>query len=555
MLGLVIGVAFLARSLKQPLLVSYLVAGILAGPLFFNLINSNLDFFDVFAEFGVVLLLFLVGLSLNINYLKKIGKVAVVTGVGQVVFTSTLGFLIIYALGFSFWSSLFIAISITFSSTIIITKLLSEKRDERSVYGRYTIGLMLVQDIIAIAIMVLLPALQFGDSLAIELGLLIVKTLFFFSILFLVTRFLLPKVLSRAAESGEFLLIFTLAWCFAVAGASEWAGISLEVGAIVAGLTLAASKYQTEISSRVRPLRDFFIALFFIILGSEMRVESIQSIWFPGLLISLFILIGNPLILYFLYRRMRFTRRNSFLAGLTAAQVSEFGFVFLYVSRDTGIIDGNELSIFTLVALITISASSYLITYNYWIYKKIKPVFHIFFKRDKIKAPQEAKEHYDVLVFGYHRLGWKVCDALKEMGVDFAVVDFDPVVIDRLKKRGLPYLFGDASDVEFLDDILSQQVKMVISTLPNAEDQMVLLRHLRKFSKRTVFIGNLSHTRFLSELYTYGADYVMVPHLMGGSWIAEVLKRRKWTRASFKELTKDQKNEIKPLTELLNGKR
>lgn len=436
MLGLVIGVAFLARSLKQPLLVSYLVAGILAGPLFFNLINSNLDFFDVFAEFGVVLLLFLVGLSLNINYLKKIGKVAVVTGVGQVVFTSTLGFLIIYALGFSFWSSLFIAISITFSSTIIITKLLSEKRDERSVYGRYTIGLMLVQDIIAIAIMVLLPALQFGDSLAIELGLLIVKTLFFFSILFLVTRFLLPKVLSRAAESGEFLLIFTLAWCFAVAGASEWAGISLEVGAIVAGLTLAASKYQTEISSRVRPLRDFFIALFFIILGSEMRVESIQSIWFPGLLISLFILIGNPLILYFLYRRMRFTRRNSFLAGLTAAQVSEFGFVFLYVSRDTGIIDGNELSIFTLVALITISASSYLITYNYWIYKKIKPVFHIFFKRDKIKAPQEAKEHYDVLVFGYHRLGWKVCDALKEMGVDFAVVDFDPVVIDRLKKEG-----------------------------------------------------------------------------------------------------------------------
>src|SRR6056297_3115275 len=283
-LVIAIGIAFLVRALRQPLIISYILTGIVCGPIFLNLINSEQDFFNIFAKFGVILLLFLVGLSLNINYLRRIGKTALVAGIGQVIFTSLVGFFIFLSLGFSTWSSIFLAISITFSSTIIITKLLSDKKEIRSVYGRYTIGLMLVQDIIAILIMIFLPALGLGESLLPSLGLLLLKSLIFLAGVYLLTRIILPVLLDKVAESGEFLLIFTLGWCFAIVGVAEWAGLSLEVGAIIAGLALAASEYRTEIVSRIKPLRDFFIALFFIILGSEMNLANIQATWLPSLI-------------------------------------------------------------------------------------------------------------------------------------------------------------------------------------------------------------------------------------------------------------------------------
>ncbi|MFO7807399.1 MAG: cation:proton antiporter [Candidatus Moraniibacteriota bacterium] len=545
-LSLVIGVALLMKALRQPMIIAYLLTGVICGPVFLNLINSSQDFFDVFADFGVILLLFLVGLSLNMSYLKKIGKVAVVTGIGQVVFTSLFGLLILLAFGFSFLSALFVAISITFSSTIIITKLLSDKGDEKSVYGRYTIGLMLVQDVVAIGLMIFLPALALGDSLINAVALILIKSILLFLGVYLITKFILPLVLDKAAESGEFLLLFSLAWCFAVAGASHWAGLSLEVGAIIAGLSLAASNYRTEISSRIKPLRDFFIALFFIILGSEMQIESVKGVLWPSVWISMFILIGNPLILYVLYRTMRFTRKNSFLAGLTAAQVSEFGFVFLFVSRDLGFVGKEELSMFTIVALITIFVSSYLITYNYQLFRKIKPWLDKIGKEKRV-IQKDDKKCYDVIVFGYHRLGWQICRALQELEVSFAVVDFDPIAIHKLKKKRVPCFFGDAFEQDFLQEMPLNQAKLVISTLPNAEEQVALSKELRKSNKRAIFIGNLSHTAFLEDLYEAGADYVMVPHLIGGRWMAQVLKGQKWTRQAFKKLRNKQKKDLKPI--------
>lgn len=542
-LSIAIGVAFLVRALRQPLIISYILTGIICGPLLFNLINSGQEFFDLFAEFGVILLLFIVGLGLNINYLKKIGRVALVTGIGQVIFTSFFGYLILFSLGFSSWSALFLAISITFSSTIIITKLLSDKKEMNSVYGRYTIGLMLVQDVIAIGIMIFLPAFHSGGSLLVAVGLLLLKSAVFLLAVYFITRLLLPVFLDKVAESGEFLLIFTLAWCFAVSGVAEWAGLSLEVGAIIAGLSLAASEYQTEIVSRIRPLRDFFIALFFIILGSEMSIGGVQAVMGPSFVIALFVLIGNPLILYFLYRRMKFTRRNSFLAGLTAAQVSEFGFVFLFVSSEMGFVGQNEISAFTLVALITIFISSYLITYNYAIFRKFEPILKKFGKDERV--PESKKnQKYDVLIVGYHRLGWKICETLKELGISFAVIDFNPEAIQKLRHRKIPHFFGDVTESEFLSEVGIDQAKIVISTIPGAEDQLALIKELRKNTSKTLFVGNLSHTKFLDELYEAGADYVIVPHLLGGQWMAELLKGEKWNRHTFRKLRNSQKKEM-----------
>lgn len=542
-LGIAIGIAFLVQLLRQPMIISYIITGIVCGPLFLNLINSNWDFFNTFAEFGVILLLFLVGLSLNVGFLKRIGKVALVTGVGQVIFTSLIGLAILLLLDFNLNAAVFLAISITFSSTIIIIKLLSDKRELRTLYGRYTMGLMLVQDIIAIGIMIILPVLDNRNTFLLSLLVLLIKVGVVLSGVYLLARLVLPFILERAARSGEFLLIFTLGWCFAISGLAEWAGISLEVGAIIAGLSLGSSIYQTEISSRIKPLRDFFIALFFIILGSEMTIRGFSLAIKPSIILSIFVLIGNPFILYFLYRRMKFTRKNSFLAGLTAAQVSEFGFVLLFVAQKMGYITGEVVSVFTLVALITIFVSSYLITYNGQIYNFFLPIFR-WFGKDKYKCPTEHSVKYDVLVFGYHRLGWKICESLKRKKVSFAVVDFDPMVVHKLTERGIPCFFGDATDVEFLCDIPLLQAKMIISTFPKAEDQLTLIKHVKHHNKKIIVIGNLAHIKFLDEMYDAGADYVMMPHHLAGQLMAETLFDNKWTKTTFKKLRKHQKDSL-----------
>ncbi len=543
-LSIAIAISFAVQLLRQPMIISYIITGIVCGPLFLNLINSSQEFFNIFSEMGVILLLFLVGLSLNINYLKKIGKVAVVTGLGQVIFTSFFGFFILQFLGFSLSSSFYLAISITFSSTIIIIKLLSDKRDLRTVYGRYTIGLMLVQDIIAIGLMIILPIFGTGGDIWAPLGVLVLKSVAMMVGVYLLAKIILPVFLEQAVKTAEFLLIFTLAWCFAIAGLGEWAGISLEVGAIIAGLALGSSVYMEEISSRIKPLRDFFIALFFIILGSEMTISGFQSAVLPSIVLSLFVLIGNPFILYFLYRRMKFTRRNSFLAGVTAAQVSEFGFVLLFVVSKMGFVNSQEISVFTIVALVTIFISSYLIKYNNQVYKFFLPVFNIF-GHDKYRCPAEHNVKYDVILFGFHRLGWRICEGLEKMNISYAVVDCDPEVVEDLRKKNVPHFFGDATDVEFLCQLPLSQAKMIISTFPDAENQITLIKQARTLSNRLIIIGNLSFARYLNQMYEAGADYVMLPHQISGQWLASTIKSKPWTRTTFKKFSKEQKKDMK----------
>lgn len=552
-LGIAIAIAFLVQLLRQPLIISYIMTGIIAGPMVLNLVNNSWTFFKVFSEFGVILLLFLVGLSLNVNYLRKIGKVAAITGIGQVAITSLIGFLLLTVMGFGQTSAIYLAIAITFSSTIIIVKFLADKRETGTVYGRHTIGLMLVQDIIAIGIMIVLPAIQTGGSVAPALMMILVKCVVLLVSVVFLSKFLLPFVIDRIARSPEFLLIFTLAWCFAIAGFGEWVGVGLEIGAIIAGLSLGSSVYSTEISSRIKPLRDFFIALFFIILGSQMSLADFSVTVWPGLALSLFVLTVNPLILYTLYRLLKFTRKSSFMAGLTAAQVSEFGFVFLLVAMRGGGLDANVISIFTIVALVTIFVSSYLITYNHQVYAFFRPWFRLF-GADKHKSQQETDDVFDVIVFGYHRLGWKICEALAEMGVPFAVVDFNPAAARKLEERNIPHFFGDATEVDFLCDLPLDKAKMVISTMPQADDQLALIKHIRLVNGQAIVIANLAHMQFLDELYRVGADYIMMPHLLSGMWLADVLKDHNWSREKFRKLTEAQRLELKLRFTLGEGK-
>lgn len=544
LLAIAVAVAFAVRLLRQPLLVAYLIAGVVAGPFLLNFVDRNAATPGAFAEFGVVLLLFVIGLNLNVDHLRSVGPTAVITGLGQLLFTAGVGYLILLPFSLTLIDRIYLAVAITFSSTIIIVKLLTDKRDAETVYGRHTIGLMIVQDIIAIILLVLLSTVGTGTSVGPALGMLLGKGILATALIVLLTRRVLPRLLDRVATSGEHLFLFTIAWCFAVASLLKWIGFTIEVGAIVAGLSLGSSRYQAEIASRIRPLRDFFLVLFFIILGSELQLAGLNTVAAIGGVLAVFILIGNPLILYLLFRLRHFTRRNSFLAGVTAAQVSEFGFVLLLTGDRLGHVSAALLPTFTFTALVTIIASTYLITYNDELYRVVRPLLAVF-GPDRAQQRERPVERYDVWVIGYHRIGWKVCEALQAAKIHFAVIDYNPAAIRKLESYGVPAFFGDASDVEFLESLPIEAATLVVSTIPNTDDQQVLLEHLRGRRSKARVIVTANYVSDVDGLYATGADFVMMPHLLGGVWIADVLQSKPWTAATFASLRKEQREELR----------
>lgn len=521
LLAITVSLAFIVRFFKQPLLAAYMLAGIVCGPLLFNLLHEQQDLYQAFSNFGVVLLLFIVGLELNFSYLKKIGKTSVVIGLLQFLFNFTLILLVINFFDLSVVSKIFLALVSSFSSTIVIMKLLSDKQDEESVYGRHTIGLLLIQDIISITVLIILGFSAKNSGLAFD-WLSLAKIVAVFSLIFLFTKYLLSTTLDYIASSGEFLFLFTVAWCFSIASLMVWSGFSLEIGAVVAGLTLSSSKYQPEIASRIKPLRDFFIVLFFVILGSLADFSNVSGVIIPAVILALAVIIIKPLLLFIIFRVFKFTRRNSFLSALASTPLSEFGFIILFVLISAGYLSGLELSIFTVAAIITIFASSYLISYGYQLYNLLIPFFNLF-GFDKHVQQEDVKEKFEAVIFGYHRTGWKIGHALKKIGIKFAAVDFNPDNISRLVLRNIKIFFGDASDIEFLKELPLEKTKIIISTIPSPEDQLVLLDFVRSRKLKVIVICTLYNKKYLDKLYEAGADYVILPHLLGGMWMAELI--------------------------------
>ncbi|MDD2680955.1 MAG: cation:proton antiporter [Patescibacteria group bacterium] len=544
LLAITVSVAFFVRLAKQPLLVAYIVAGIIGGPLLLNILPADEPMYHAFASFGVVLLLFIIGLDLNFSYLKKIGKESLLVGSAQFILNFALLLPLAHYFGLSWTGSIFLALASCFSSTIVVLKILNDKQDEEAVYGRYTIGLMLVQDIISILILLYLSftapdSVIAGDSLWF-----VIKALAVIAGIVVMAKYVLPSFLNKISSSGEFLFIFTVAWCFGVASLLLWSGFSLELGAVIAGLSLGASRFQAEIASRIKPLRDFFIVIFFLLLGSGADFSHLDQVLIPALLLSAFILIVKPIILYVLFRARRFTRRNSFLSALTAGQLSEFGFIILFAVAALGYLDGRELAIFTVAAIITIFFSSYAMTYSYKIYNFLLPIF-LLFGPDTFVQKEEIKESFNTIIFGYHRTGWKIGEALKKKKVSFAAVDFNPDSVASFNRRGIRSFFGDASDVEFLRSLPLAEAKTVISTIPSAEDQLVLINFVRQHNPKAVIVASLYHKKYLQPLYGAGADYVILPHLLGGSWAAEVIAKGEFSRrAAWSKYRRQQASDL-----------
>lgn len=519
--------AVLARILRQPLMLGYLVAG-------FFLVMSGLvrigdpEMLRSLGQLGVTFLLFLVGLEMSFKEARSLGKVALATGLGQILFTSVIGYLLALGFGFSTLSSLYIAVALTFSSTIIAVKLLSEKNDLGSLYGKIAVGFLLVQDFVAILILIFLAGFRGTASPGfLSLGAVFLKGIVLIAIVLFLSQKVLPKFFDRIATSGELLFITSIAWALGIAALmqSPYVGFSLEIGGFLAGLALANSVEHLQIASRVKPLRDFFITIFFLVLGMEVVLSGVGSLLLPVLVFSLLVFIGNPLIVMFIMGELGYHRHTSFLASVTVAQVFEFSFIVMAMGRNLGHVGGTEVALITMVGVLTMLASTYLILYNHRVYPLFERYLRIFergrTRESALRQKKERKEH--IILIGAHRTGSALLPALDKRDEGLVVVDFNPTVVEHLSAEGYDALYGDVSDAETLELLNLSEAKLVISTANNIEDDLILLEKIRSLKKKPPTIFVASYPAEALELYEAGADYVIVPRVVGGEHIAHLI--------------------------------
>ncbi|MGB9748891.1 MAG: cation:proton antiporter [Candidatus Woesearchaeota archaeon] len=548
-------VTTIIKLLKQPLIIGYILSGIITGPLFLNILRET-TLLNTLSSIGISFLLFIVGLNLSPKVIKEVGKISLITGIGQVIFTSIIGYFIGLMLGFSSLTSLYIAVALTFSSTIIIMKLLSDKDDLDKLYGKISIGFLLVQDLIAMLILLLISSisqLNFENfNLMILLPILwkLLSGLFVGFVLVAISYFVLKKIGEFLADSQEFLFLFAITWCLGISFLFNYIGLTLEIGALISGVLLSIFPYSYEISSKLKPLRDFFIIFFFLILGSQMIFTNISRMIIPTILFSLFILIGNPFIVMVLMGILGYTKKTGFLAGLTVAQISEFSLILINLGVRVGHLPKDVLSFVTLVGIITIAGSTYMILYADKIYSKIGKYLSILeFK--KTRKEELKKEYFDFILFGYNRIGFSILNAFLKLKKKFLIVDFNPEIVEKLIREGHPCIYGDASDVDFLQQLNFKNTKIFVSTIPDYEANITILKEVKKTNPRAIIILTARQIKEALNLYNEGADFVILPHFLGGEFTSRLIEK---ARTSIKQYKAEKEKQLKELNKRIEEK-
>lgn len=531
------GLSLIVYILKQPLIVAYILTGLLVGPSVLGLTGSP-EVFETMSQIGIAFLLFLVGINLNWRQIKDIGGVSFFAGMGQVTFTSIFGYLIARALDFGVVEAWVLSISFAFSSTIVIVKLLSDKQDMDRFYGRLAVGTLIVQDFAAMIVLLFVATMRdvgsnFGELFAFSLlkGFLVVITLF------LLARFILPLVFRFAARSQELLFIVAIAWCFSISAILMMLGFGIEIGALLAGMTLAGSPFHSEIEHKVRPLRDFFIIVFFIVLGTHLTPEFDPQLLMQAGIFSAFILIGNPLILLLVLRLFGYHPRTGFLVGVTMAQISEFSFIVIAAMVGAGFVTNELLPLATLVGMITIICSTYIIMYSEQIFEKIEWAFRWMdtHKKDKDKA---IVHHHDIVLIGCDGLGEQVLTTIKGIGRDYAIIDFDPKRVRELTTREEPVIYGDAGNTDFLYEHSIHRAKMVIITIGDPAVNEEIVRFMRAKNPRATIIASARKMNEKHHLYDIGATFVIMPKQLGGEFFSNLLEEKKLRKTSWSKIGK-----------------
>ncbi|MDX5409908.1 MAG: cation:proton antiporter [Thauera sp.] len=506
-----------ALRLRQPVIVAYILIGILAGPSVLDWVSAH-EPMELLAEIGVTILLFVVGLKLDLRLVRQLGPVALATGLGQLAFTIVIGFLIGLALAMGVVKALYVAVALTFSSTIIIVKLLSDKRELDSLHGRIAVGFLIVQDVAVVLAMMAMSALRgAGDAAVIEVaGSLVMRLLAAGALMYLLMRFVLPRVVEAMARSQELLLIFAIAWGTGLAALGEWAGFSKEAGAFMAGFSLASTSYREAMNARLTGIRDFMLLFFFVDLGAKLDFSTLGGELWPAMVLSLFVLVGNPLIVMAIMGYMGYRKRTGFLAGLTVAQISEFSIVFVAMGISLGHVGVGALGLTTLVGLVTIMVSTYMILFSHPLYERLAPLLGVFerkrpFRELAVEGQGRPAGQPDIIIFGLGRYGARLMRQLRGAGIEVLGVDFDPETVRDLHKLRQPVRFGDGEDPSFLESLPLAHARWAITTFPQWESNRAFLSALKEAGFKGRIAGVVRDDLHAEALCAAGVERVLNP--------------------------------------------
>ncbi len=491
-LGLALVGGLLAKFLKQPIIVSYIVVGVVGGPAVLGILSGEGDI-KLLAKLGIAMLLFLVGLKLDIHLIRQIGPVALLTGFGQVVLTAGGGYLAAIALGWGGVDAIYIALALTFSSTIIVIKMLGDRREIDQLHGRIAVGVLIVQDIlVVIAMLAIVTVGQPGESmLLIDIAWTLGGGLLFLLAVGALARYVLPRLLDWMARSQELTLVFGVSWAVALAAASAWLGLSMEIGAFVAGVALASTPYRESLGARLVNLRDIMVLFFFIELGSSLTLDGAVSQLVPALILTACVLVGKPVIVLLVMGLQGYRARVSFRTGLVLAQISEFSLILIALALSVGQVDNNVVSLVTLVAIFTITISTYFISYQQHILKAFDPLLRRIDGDRTLRAEVSKESHpYDAIVIGAGRLGSDIVKGLRDEGAELLVVDQDPRALKAIDRFDVDTLFGDASDPDFLKVLPIHETQTVVCAAPDRATNLVVLETIQRLG----FTGNVCLT-------------------------------------------------------------
>ncbi len=524
--------ALIFKLLRQPLIVSYIFIGIVLS--YFLTSPEIKSIIHTFGDIGIIFLLFLVGLELKLKTLREIGSQAIIVGSLQEILTILVGFLVAKALGFSTVAAFYLGAAFSFSSTIIMVKLISDKGDMEKLYGKLAIGFLLVQDLITVLLLLFIPfwSNEFSTNIyQVILGILALVLIPILSIK------ILPKLENILAKSNEVLFLFSLAFGFGLATLFKYLNIGLEAGALIAGVSLSSLSVAPEIVSRLKPLRDFFLIAFFILLGLTMTSNfQISNLFLNSLIFSLFILIGNPLIMFILLKFLNYSNKTSFLLGLTSAQISEFSFILINLGIKLGHVSQDLLPLTALTGIITIFLSTYMFTYADSIYKLIEKPLRFLDKKRKKEEKTEEKLAYDVILFGCDRTGYSFLETFKKLNIKFLIVDYDFEKVKRLKNENFNVIYGDAEEIDFLEELNLKEAKLIISTIPDYETNLLILKFYKSLNPNGIFISTARNLEDAFDLYNQGADYVIIPHLLGGEYASLLFEKHQFNKEEYQKI-------------------
>ncbi len=537
-IGLVIAaasiVAFVAAGLKQPLIPAYIIAGVIIGPvgsqmLFGSSLVSDPGFVRALSELGITFLLFTVGVELDLSRLKDVGKTAVTVGAAQVALTFGAGFALSSVLGFGALESVYLGLALAFSSTMVVIKIISDTDEIETLHGRIMLGILLIQDVIAIVAIAMLSQ-QNG---ALELGIMAnaaLRALGLFSLALVIGRYAAPRALRWVSKSPELVLMTALSFALLFTASSLMLGLSAEVGGFLGGLSLAVFPYNLEVSSRVKPLRDFFAILFFVSLGMQFYpMGDAASMMIPVAIFSAVVVVLKPAIITLLCLLTGYERRTAFLSGIGLGQVSEFSLIpvmaFAVANPESRI-----LSVTIITAIFTIALTPYMIRYANRLFIPfsgwLEKVENTGFVKKKRKLEQFGAKALSghVIVFGAHIMGMEVVGTLQRLKRRFVVVDHNPEVVKKLMNRGVECLYGDLEDVEVLERVGIRKCRLVVSTIPNEEDSMLLIKTVKGANPNALVFVTAKTIENAISLYREGADYVIHMKLLGGKEASERLE-------------------------------